>query len=103
MKYLLSFTLYLIGVSKIVDWFIFCNQNRELKNDNYSAFIAKYHNHFPSSIEPLFNARPEPAALISVVIFSIAGIIFLKTKSLFYKILAISSFVFAFWNLFSVM
>ncbi len=102
-KILIAFIFFILGIAKIIDWFIFCDQNRELKNTNYLIFIAKYDNKFPSWLRPLFNTRPELATVISVVLLSIAGIIFLKNKKVVYKVLAITSFVLAFWNLFSLM
>lgn len=103
LKFIFALVLYFIGLARIVDWFIFCNQNRTLKNENYSQFISKYENKFPVLLQPLFNTRPELATIISIFIFIVAGLIFINSGQRIFKILGITAFIFSFWNLFSLM
>lgn len=102
-KHLVAFFLFMLGSAKIIDWFVFCEKNRQLKSENYEAFKIRYVAHFPDWLKPLFNSRPEIAATISVALFVIAGFLFLKAESMFFRVLAIVSFLLAFWNLFSIM
>lgn len=102
-KLIIAYILYVLGLSKIIDWFIFCNQDNNFKNLKFDELKLKYVSRFPELLKPLFTSKPELAALISFFILGIAGYIFIKMKSRFYLILAISAFVFAIWNLFSIM
>lgn len=99
----LSSILFLLGVVKIIDWFVFCSQNRELKKNSYSLFISKYETKFPNWLQPFFNTRPDLAAIISVIFFIIAGAIFVNEKQMIFTIVGVISFILAFWNLFSLM
>jgi len=98
----LAFTLYIIGIAVIIDWFVFCNDNSDLFDD-FISLKTKYVNRFPDYIKPFFNRNPQPAAIIFVFTFTIAGIIFIKQKHRIYKILAVTSFFFGAWYLFSIM
>lgn len=51
---IIAFILYFLGITKIIDWFIFCSHNRELKGTNYQIFITKYETKFPTWLQPLF-------------------------------------------------
>lgn len=102
-KIIIAFALYFLGIAKIIDWLIFCSQNRALKEKDYPIFITKYETKFPTWLQPLFNTRPDLAAIISVVFFAISGMVFINQKNLFYKILGATAFLFSFWNLFSLM
>jgi hypothetical protein len=102
-KLITAFLFYILGLAKIIDWFVFSSQNRALKNSNYDLFITKYENKFPSWLQPLFNTAPDLAAIISIATFTIAGLIFIREKGTIYSILGVTSFVFAFLNLFSLM
>jgi hypothetical protein len=102
-KLIAAFLFYVLGLAKIIDWFVFSNQNRELKNRDYELFITKYENKFPNWLQPLFNTAPDLAAVISIVTFTIAGFIFINKKGTLYSILGVTSFIFAFLNLFSLM
>ncbi len=95
--------MYTIGVVKIIDWFIFWEKNKEIALRNFQELKFKFIARFPDFLKPLFFKNPEPATVISIILFIIAGIIFFKEKKIFYKVLAITSFIFAFWNLFSIM
>ena len=102
-KIVLAITFYLLGLLKIVDWFIFCNTDNNFKTLKYSELKIKYISRFPNVIKPLFDSKPELAAIICFFILSIAGYIFMKMKSKFYIALGISAFLLAVWNLLSIM
>ncbi len=102
-KLLSAFIFFVLGVIRIIDWIIFWETNTEIRNNSYQIFISKYHERFPEYIKPLFNRSPEPAAIISVIILTTAGIIFFIEKNIVFKILAIICFATAFLNLFSLM
>ncbi|SRR5260221_9484445 len=102
-KLIFAYLLFGMGAVKIVDWFIFWGKNKELALRNRSIFIAKYVERFPNFFKPLFDTNFLLDALLSIIMFVIAGVIFLKEKKVVYTIFAIVSFIFAFLNLFSLM
>lgn len=102
-KLILAYAFLLLGILKIIDWFIFCNTNNNFKTLKYSELKTKYISRFPGVIKPLFNSKPELAAIISVLILSIAGYIFIKMNSKFYMALGTLAFLLAVWNLVSIM
>jgi hypothetical protein len=102
-KLIVAFIFLALGVAKIVDWFIFCNQDNNFKTLNFEALKLKYVSRFPEIIKPLFTSKPEMAAVLSMVILTISGLIFLRIKKKGYLVIAILSFFLAFWNLFSIM
>ena len=55
-KLIISITFYLLGLLKIVDWFIFCNTENNFKTLNYNDLKIKYISRFPDVIKPLFNS-----------------------------------------------
>lgn len=103
LKILVAFMLYLIGISKIIDWFVFWEKNKELALKDYSQLKEKFVSRFPIDLQFLFSKSPEPATVISIIFFIISGIIFLKEHQTTFKVIAITAFLFAFWNLFSLM
>lgn len=103
LRIIIAFVLYLIGISKIIDWFVFWENNKELALRNYAQLKLKFISRFPGLIQPLFSKHPEPATLICFIFFIIAGVILLKEQKYVYKVFAITSFFFALWNLFSLM
>ena len=102
-KLILAFTFYFLGLLKIVDWFLFCNTDNNFRTLKYNELKIKYISRFPDVMKPLFDSKPEIAAIISFFILSIAGYIFIKMKSKLYTGLGISAFLLAVWNLFSIM
>lgn len=98
----LAFILYITGIAVIADWIIFCERNNDLYGD-FLALKIKYDNRFPDFAKPFFSLNPQPAGIFFVLGFIIAGIIFIKQSLRIYKILAITSFLFGAWNLFSIM
>lgn len=103
LRIIIAFVLYLIGISKIIDWFVFWENNQELALRNYGHLKLKFISRFPSLIQPLFSKHPEPATLICFIFFIIAGVVLLKEPKYVFKVFAITAFFFAFWNLFSLM
>lgn len=94
----LAFAFYIIGIIIIIDWIVFWQYNY---GGDFNELRAKYIAHFPSFLQNFFNSRY--SALLFVFTFTAAGFIFLKQKYGGYKILAITSFILAFWNLFTLM
>jgi hypothetical protein len=103
LRILVAFVLYLIGISKIIDWFVFWENNKELALRDYGQLKLKFISRFPTLMQPLFSKNPEPATVICIIFFIVAGIIFLKDPKFIFKAFAITAFLFAFWNLFSLM
>jgi hypothetical protein len=103
LRILLAFMLYLIGISKIIDWFVYWENNKELALRDYGQLKLKFINRFPTLMQPLFSNNPEPATVICIIFFIVAGIIFLKEPKSVFKVFAITAFFFAFWNIFSLM
>src|SRR5258705_10101482 len=101
-KIILALIFYVLGIVRIIDWIIFWDQHKELALKNRNVFITKYVERFPDYIKAVFTSKYQLDTVLSIVLFVTAGLIFLKKKNLFYKVLAITSFVFAFWNLFTL-
>jgi hypothetical protein len=97
-----AFILYILGVAVIVDWITFCEKNNELSGD-FIHLKAKYISRFPNFIQPFFNLNPQPAAVFFGLGFIAAGSVFIRQNHKAYKVLAITSFAFGAWNLFSIM
>lgn len=102
-KLTIAFLLFLTGAADIINWIVYSENNSILAKSNYSQFKENFIAHFPRFLQPLYKGYPAPASLILIVFFVTAGILFLGEKKLFYKIMAILSFVLGFWNLFSLM
>lgn len=103
LKLAVAFILFATGTATLVDWIIFWEQNKELALKNRKVFIDKYVGRFPDFLERLFTARFPWDPVLLMVLFSIAGLIFVKQKRRAYMVLGIVSFLFAFWNLFTLM
>lgn len=99
----IAFILYLAGLMNITDWYAFAYRNHELLKQDFLLLKAKYIDRFPDIIKPLYAINPQPIALIFTATLIISGIIFINEKKTIYTILGISSFLFAFQHLFSVM
>lgn len=97
-----AFILYIAGVLRIVHWLIYWEEHEAVRQKNYFEFIAGYREKISTYIPGSKNFTQFPE-LISIVFFSVSGYIFLKQKTLLFRILAISAFILAFWNLFSLM
>lgn len=102
-KILFAFMLFLTGAADLINWIVYSENNSILAESNYSQFKENFIANFPGYLQPLYKGYPAPVSLILIVFFVTAGIIFLREKKLFYRIMAILSFVLGFWNLFSLM
>lgn len=101
-KIIVAFGCYALGLSKIIDWFIFLAK-RDFSEYDFLEVKAEYVARFPARLQPLFSLHPEPATVICIVLFLIAAILFLQQKKTIYIILSLSAFFFAAWNIFSLM
>ena len=100
LRLLFAFIFFAIGSSIIIDWLIFWNQNYS-NTLGFEKFIAKYLNHFPVFLKPLFIGHMP--SYIGIVSFTIAGILFIIEKKGAYKALGITAFILVAWNLFTLM
>ncbi|TAE13350.1 MAG: hypothetical protein EAZ47_05305 [Bacteroidetes bacterium] len=99
----IGFTCYFIGIVKIVHWQIFWSKNEIIRSKDYFTFIKTYRNDV-STILPNYHNNPLLLEIVCVILFSIAGMIFLRRREkIGYKVLAVSAFIFAFWHLFGLM
>ncbi len=94
----LAFILYVTGVAVIIDWFFFWENNY---NGSFKELKRNYINHFPDLLQAFFNSRL--SAVFFMVSFIFAGIILIKQKHFVYKIIGVTSLIFALWNLFTIM
>ncbi len=99
----IALILYLLGLINIIDWYVFCYQNETLASQDFKSLKAKYIERFPDIFKPLYSYNPQPTAFIYIIILVISGVIFINEKKTIFTILAITSFLFAFQNLFSIM
>jgi hypothetical protein len=99
---ILALVAYKIGILYMLDWLLFVEKNNDLVDD-FPTLKAKYVARFPDFIQPLLERNPQPAALLFTLLFCASGLVFMRNNNLVFKILGITSFLFAFWNLFSVM
>lgn len=99
----LAFILYITGLLHIVYWYVFCYRNEALFQQDFMNFKLKYVESLPEFLRPLFSGNPLPVDVISFLMLLAAGIIFIREKKIFYKILGISAFLFSFQYLFSMM
>ncbi len=93
-----AFVFFLGAVSVLLDWIIFWEINYQ---GNFPKLREAYINHFPNFLQPFFNSKF--STFFFVLASSAAGLIFLKQQHLIYKLLAASSFLLAFWYLFTLM
>ncbi len=103
-----AFILYFNGIAVIIDWILFFDNNIELYHD-FKTVKAHYISRFPNLLIPFFSLHPSPATLFFALGFMFSGFIFIKQKQKqkhkhkVYLILAITSFLFGMWNLFTLM
>lgn len=102
-KIIIASMIYFVGIAKIIDWIIFWHNNKNLALSNRAEFLNKYVSRFPVALKSLIENKPETAAIISILFFAVAGWIFIKQESKVFKFIAVTAFLFAFWNLFSLM
>lgn len=102
LRLVLALVLYALGLARTVDWFIFQEMNNHLAHDPHTLH-EKYLERFPGWLQPLFTGKPEPVAIISVILFTVAGLMLLGEEQLWPKAIALTCFIFAFWSLFAMM
>ena len=93
-----AFVFFLGAVSVLLDWIIFWEINYQ---GNFPKLSEGYIKHFPNFLQPFFNSKL--STFFFVLASSAAGSIFLKQQHLIYKLLAASSYLLAFWYLFTLM
>lgn len=98
----IAFFFFLLSIFKIIHWNLFWSNNEVLRKRDYFRFIESYRDEVADYM-PQIKRFPHMLEVMSMLILCFAGIIFLKQRNIFYKILAITAFVLAFWNLFSLM
>ena len=93
--------LFALGLIQVMDWIIFCNQPG---NDalSMSELNAKHLDTFPPLLQSYFR-YPLVSTLGCMLFFLLAGLLFLRLKKVPYRVVAIFTFVLAFWQLFSLM
>jgi hypothetical protein len=99
---ILALVAYKIGILYMLDWLLFVEKNNDLVDD-FPTLKERYIARFPDVIKPLLETNPQPAAILFTLLFCSSGIVFIRNNNLVFKILGITSFLFAFWNLFSIM
>jgi len=99
-RIIIASILFVLGLTAVIDWIIF-TRIKEYENLNWQDFKIKYVEHLPEFLQPLYR-NPVISTMILFVFFTIAGILFMKTKKILF-FLGIISFVLAFWQLFSLM
>ncbi len=95
---IIAFVFYLAAVLVLLDWRIFWEINYQ---GDFPELRKAYIKHFPNFLQPFFNSKFSTFFL--VLASSAAGWIFMKQQQLIYKLLAASSFLLAFWYLFTLM
>ncbi len=95
---ILAFVLFLASLLALLDWMIFWEINYQ---GDFPELRDAYINHFPNLLQPFFNSKF--SAFFFILASSAAGWIFLMQQQLIYKLLAVSSILLAFWNLFTLM
>lgn len=95
--------LYSIGLLDLFYWIYYWNSNEQMAMSNFKQFQLNYFESLPNIIRPLYQTKPQLSAIILCLFFSTAGVIFFKTKSKVLKVLAITAFILAFFELFSIM
>jgi hypothetical protein len=100
LKIICAFSLLVTGLASIADWFIFCGQNKEL---DFATLKTKYGNRFPGWMQHLYISEIIIATLFFGLCFAVSGFIFVTASHKRYKVLGAIAFLFAFWELFSLM
>lgn len=100
-RLLIAFFLFGVGLARMVDWIIF-STNRKYSDLDWETFKIKYVERLPDFLQPLYKS-PVVITTICILVFTVAGVLFLKEKRRSFFVIAIFSFVLAFWQLFSLM
>ncbi len=102
-KIIIATLLYTTGFLQLMDWVVYATKNDDLATQDYAQFKRNFVIRFPESIQPLFSTYGNLTTTVLIAFFIIAGVIFLKERKTVLKLIGITAFAFAFWNLFSLM
>jgi hypothetical protein len=92
---------FALGLIQIMDWIIFCNQPG-IDSLSMAETNAKHLDSLPPFLQGYFR-YPLVSTLACMLFFLFAGLLFLSLKKKPYRVVAIFTFVLAFWQLFSLM
>jgi hypothetical protein len=93
----LAFLFLIVASLQIIDWMVFCNRNRSVKD--FTDLMQVYKTRFPS----WYGSHLRFATGVWAVFLYVAGFVFIRQQKKFYTILAVLCFILGFWNLFSLM
>ncbi len=100
-RLIIATMLFLLCAARIGDWIYFStrkeNAGLEMKDLN-----LKYLQRLPAFLEPLCR-HPAIDTGICILFLTIAGLLFIKEKKKVFFVIAVLSFLLAFWLLFSLM
>ena len=98
-KIILPIIIMLFGVYTLLDWIIYSTY---LSNKGYEFLDIReaYHQRLPELLKPI---HPIGTTFISMGIFILAGLLFIREKTSFGKAAMVMCFIFAFWMLWSLM
>ena len=93
--------LFALGLFQVMDWIIFCGQPG---NDSLSIaeLNAKRLTGMPPFLQGYFR-NPLVSTVACMLFFLVAGLLFLRLEKKPYRVVAIFTFVLAFWQLFTLM
>ena len=92
---------FALGLIQIIDWIIFCNQPG-IDSLSMPETNAKYLDRLSPLLQGYFR-YPIVSTLACMSFFLLAGLLFLRLEKKLYRVVAIFTFVLAFWQLFSLM
>lgn len=100
-KIVFAFLFFTLGLLQLLDWILFSihTENEKL---SLSELHAVYVAHFPGWLQPYFQ-HPVISTLGCMLLFAAASVLFISIRKKIFLVLAIISFVLAFWQLFSLM
>lgn len=100
-KLIFAFIFFLVGLWYVVDWIVF-SVYYENKGINSRDIPVRYFKRLPLALQPIFQGFIL-STCIFILLFSIAGIVFIKEDSKIFKAIGVVSFILGFWQLFSLM
>lgn len=102
LKLVFATILYLTAFLQLTDWVIFSAKNSNLALRDSAQYKRDFVSRFSEPLQPLFSTYGNLTTSITIAFFIIAGIIFLRQRKTMFKLIAITAFAFAFWDLFSL-